>query len=319
MSSRWAEAWWPHFARDAEPFVFVVRDGDEIVGLAPLVLRHRGGFRILEPAGMEPGDYWDVLAAPEHREAVAAAFAHALREHAGEWDAWILRCLPADSPVEAALDAAGLRSLLRPRIQSPAIALPGSFDEYLASLSGSHRQNLRRHLRRLDDGEVTLRELTDPGELPDAIERWSRLRARQWQAAGRPINPQHLTARFAGFLGDATKGMLPVGLAQFWEFERDGQVVGSYVNFADRRDYHWYLGGFDPDHHSLGLGKIAIGHGIRTSIAAGRRRYDFGRGAEPYKYWYGATDDLLAARVVGHGRTRSRAALAAARLMLRRR
>jgi CelD/BcsL family acetyltransferase involved in cellulose biosynthesis len=89
-------------------------------------------------------------------------------------------------------------------------------------------------------------------------------------------------------------------------------VIGAYLNFFDAEAYNWYLGGFDPAHAALGLGKIAIGHGIRTSIEAGRRRYDFGRGAEDYKYWYGAEDRLLAARVVGSRRLRSRGALRAA-------
>jgi CelD/BcsL family acetyltransferase involved in cellulose biosynthesis len=66
----------------------------------------------------------------------------------------------------------------------------------------------------------------------------------------------------------------------------------------------------------LGLGKIAIGHGIRTSIEAGRARYDFGRGAEPYKYWYGAVDRPLAARVVASERPRSLVAVAGARAAL---
>jgi CelD/BcsL family acetyltransferase involved in cellulose biosynthesis len=319
MSAVWARSWWPHFAAGAEPFVMVVSDGDEIVGLAPLVRRRRGGFRILEPVGMEPGDYWDLLAAPGRREAVADAFARGLLEHAGQWDAWILRCTPADSPVEAALDRAGLSAVLRPRIQAPVLALPDTFDAYLAGLSSSHRQNLRRHLRRLDSGEVALREVTDVAELPAAIDRWQVLRAKQWSAARRPINPTHMTPHFAEFMRDVTEALVPHGLAQVWEFEREGSVVGAYVNFADEHAYHWYLGGFDPEHARLGLGKIAIGHGIRTSIEAGRSVYDFGRGAEAYKYWYGARDKLLAARVVGHAAMRSRAALRGAQALLRRR
>jgi CelD/BcsL family acetyltransferase involved in cellulose biosynthesis len=222
MSPGWVRAWWPHFGQDAEPFAFVLRDGDEVVGLAPLVRRRRAGFRILEPAGMEPGDYWDVLAAPGRREEVAHAFAGALWEHRDEWDAWILRCLPADSPVEAALDAAGLRALLRPRIPAPVLALPDDFDAYLAGLTSSRRQNLRRHLRRLDAGDVTLREVTDPAALPEAVERWRVLRARQWEAAGRRINRAHVTRRFSHFVRDAVDELLPGGLAQLWEFEQAG-------------------------------------------------------------------------------------------------
>jgi CelD/BcsL family acetyltransferase involved in cellulose biosynthesis len=313
MSPGWASAWWPHYAQGAQPLLVCVREQGRLVGLAPLVIRRKGPVRVMEPVGMEPGDYWDVLALPERREQVAGEVARALREHARRWDAWILRCPPPESPIVGALRAAGLRSLVRPPIPAPAIALPGDFEAYLASLSSSHRQNLRKHLRRLDNGEVELREVTDPAELPAALARWQDFRRRQWDSAGKEINPEHLSPRFHDFVLDCVRALIPSGRALVWEFLRDGDVVGTYVNFADELAFYWYLGGFDPAVTKLGLGKIAIGHGIRTSIEAGRARYDFGRGAEPYKYWYGAVDRPLAAQVVSSGRPRGIAAVAGAR------
>lgn len=313
MSPAWAAAWWPHYGAGARPLVVTVHHGARLIGLAPLVVRRRGPLRVLEPVGMEPGDYWDLLAVPERRAEAAGEVARALREHAGEWDAWILRCVPPGSPVVPALDRAGLRSLVRPPIAAPAIELPDTFDAYLASLPSGHRQNLRRHLRRLDEGEVRLIEVTDLEELPAALGRWQDFRRRQWEHAGREINPEHVSARFHDFMLDAVRALVPQGRALVWEFEREGRIVGTYVNLADELAFYWYLGGFDPEVTKLGLGKIAIGHGIRTSIEAGRARYDFARGAEPYKYWYGAVDRPLAARVVGSGRPRSRAALTVAR------
>ena len=313
MAPGWARPWFAHFGGGAEPFVVVVRDGGVPIGLAPLVRRRKGPLRVLEPVGMDPGDYWDVLARPGRAREVAGAAAALLAERAGDWDAWILRCPPPESPVVPALRASPLRSLVRPAIPAPAIELPGDVDAYLASLSSSHRQNLRKHLRRLDRGEVELDDVTDPARLPELVERWQAFRRRQWEAAGKEINPAHLHPRFAAFMLDCLRELLPAGLASAWEFRVDGRVVGTYLNLADATAYHWYLGGFDPAVTKLGLGKIAIGHGIRTSIEAGRARYDFGRGAEPYKYWYGAVDRPLAARVVASERPRSLLAVAGAR------
>ena len=57
------------------------------------------------------------------------------------------------------------------------------------------------------------------------------------------------------------------GIYLFYENAGDiNWVVGSFINFADDVAYFWYLGGFEPDATSLGLGKIAIGHGIRTKL-----------------------------------------------------
>lgn len=316
-SAGWARAWWAAWEPDAEPFTIVARDDHEVVGIAALVRRRKGPLRILEPVGMDPGDYWDVLAAPGRREEVAGAVAGALREHRRHWDAWILRCTPPASPLPAALD--GLPALRRAPIPAPAIALPDDFEAYLASMSSSHRSNLRKHLRRLDSGDVVLEEITDPARIGPAVERWQGFREAQWAAQGKDINPVHLSPRFAAFMAAVLGELLPSGRALLWEFSVAGRVVGTYVNFADDDAFYWYLGGFDPSVVKLGLGKIAIGHGIRTSIAAGRGRYDFGRGAEPYKYWYDAVDRPLEARVVGSGTLRSRVALAGARGVLSRR
>lgn len=312
MSAGWARAWWPHWADGARPFVLMVRDGRETVAMAPLVVRLKGPLRVLEPVGMDPGDYWDVLAAPGYRDAASTAVAGALRANGGRWDAWILRCPPPDSPVVAALDATGLPALVRPPIAAPAIELPDTFDAYLKSMSSSRRQNLRKHLRRLDNGEVELVEVSDVAALPAVVERWQDFRRRQWAAAGKDINPEHLSPRFAAFMLACLRQLVPLGTAVVWEFRRAGEIIATYLNFADDEAFYWYLGGFDPEHNRLGIGKIAIGHGIRTSIEAGRARYDFARGDEPYKYWYGAVDRPLAARVVASGGARGRLALLAA-------
>ena len=86
--------------------------------------------------------------------------------------------------------------------------------------------------------------------------------------------------------------LVPAGRAQVWEFVRHEEVVGSFINFCDSRAFYQYLGGYAPEHRRLAIGKTATALGIRSSIEAGRSCYDFLRGNEPYKYWYGAFDRL---------------------------
>ena len=51
-----------------------------------------------------------------------------------------------------------------------------------------------------------------------------------------------------------------------------------------------YLGGFDPACCFESPGTLLIGHLIEQAIAAGVREIDFLRGAEAYKYAWGARD-----------------------------
>jgi CelD/BcsL family acetyltransferase involved in cellulose biosynthesis len=319
VSPGWARAWIRHWAPDARPWLLRVRDDQQVVALAPLVKGRRGPARMLKMLGKEPGDYWDILARPNVREPALKAVAAELVRRRHEWDGFVVSCLAPDSGFVPALAEAGLRVLERPAVPCPGIALPSTFDAYLGTLPGGHRSNLRRHLRRLDDGEVELREVRDPAELPRTIADWQDLRTRQWRAFGKSLTAEHASQRFYDFMLEALGDLVPAGRALVSEFRSAGRVVGVYVNLIDSHTFYWYLGGFDPAVAKLGVGKIAIGESIRSSIEQGRRYYDFTRGAEAYKYWYGAVDRQVPSLVVGNSAGRSRAAVTAARIISARR
>jgi CelD/BcsL family acetyltransferase involved in cellulose biosynthesis len=310
-SAEWARAWWPHWAGAGAPFIVTVRDGDRLVGLAPLVLARRGPFRALTELGRPPGNYWDMLSEPRTRAAVGA---HAMREvqaHSSTWHALLLGGVRAGSATERAVLASGLRLRRRPSTPYPGIELPGTFAEYLAGLPRKRRKDLRRHMRRLEDGRLALRDIKEPTELRVAIDRWQEIRVRWWQHRDKDIDPEHASTRFRDFMRDLVALMVPRGLAQVWELSHDGEVVGVEVNLVDSRTYYSWMGAYDPAVSHLGLGKLAIGESIRQSIAAGREYYDLMVGDEDYKYWYGATDRHCRWTMAGSRRPLSRIALAA--------
>jgi CelD/BcsL family acetyltransferase involved in cellulose biosynthesis len=310
-SAGWARAWWPHWSGGSQPWIVTVRDGDMLVGLAPLVLARRRPFRVLTELGRPPGNYWNAVALPGARKEVSAAVAGAVRERSGEWHALLIGGLPLGSELEAALRTAGLRVRRRRPTPYPGMELPGSFEEYLQSLPRKRRKDLRRHMRRLEDGRLVLRDVTAPAELRAAIDRWQKIRVRWWESRRKDMDPEHASARFRDFMGDLVVALVPAGLAQVWELEHDGEVVGVEVNLMDARHYYSWMGAYAPEVAHLGLGKLAIGESIRASIEAGRSYYDMMVGDEEYKYWYGATDRYCRWMMVGNGRPGSRAAFAA--------
>src|SRR3954447_18808604 len=177
QSPAWARAWWRHWGAGSRPWSLIVRDGGSVVGLAPLRRRRIMGVRMLRVTE-EPGDYWDVLAAPDHRAAVEEALGDALRRRAREWDALVVARLRAGSSTAAALQRAGLRVAHHSTTPCPGMALPATFDAYLATLPTNRRTNVRRRLRNLDGGELALRAVPVE-DLPAAVERWQALRLRQ--------------------------------------------------------------------------------------------------------------------------------------------
>jgi CelD/BcsL family acetyltransferase involved in cellulose biosynthesis len=307
-SPGWARAWWPHWAGSMRPWIVTVRDQGRLVGLAPLVLRRRGPFRVVAQLGRHPSNYWDVIADPKLREAVAHAVAEEIRRRSQEWDAVMLSALPQGAPIEDALMAQGFGIRRRAPVPYPGIELPASFEEYLSGLPRKRRKDLRRHLRRLDEDALECREIRENDELRRSIDRWQMLRVQWWKQRAKEMNPEHGSERFRAFMLDLVRLLVPAGLAVVWEFRRDGEVLGVEINLMDERCFYAWLDGYDPGAAHLGLGKIAVGEGIRSSIAAGRTYYDFMVGAEEYKYWYGARDRHCSWLMFTSGGWRSRAA-----------
>jgi CelD/BcsL family acetyltransferase involved in cellulose biosynthesis len=313
MAYEWARAWWRHYGAGAKAVVVTVRDGDALVGLAPLVIRRRGPIRQLSPLGKEPADYWDVLARDAVRAAVTELVVRELVRIDGEWDVLHLTGLPEASGTTAVVDRLLPRREPRPPFRCPGIELPESWDGFLASLPSKRRTDLRRRLRRLDEGELELRTPSGPDAIRGAIARWHEMRERQWAALDKELDPSHRAPVFRDFLAEMAVALVPVGLARVTEVYHAAEPAGVFVTMEDANTVYWYLGAFEPRLRSLAIGKMATAAAIRASIESGRRYFDFTVGDEAYKYDFGAVDRLMPYIVGGTDRLRSRAALVAIR------
>lgn len=313
-SFEWCWAWCRHWSEGSDPWVMIVRDGERIVGLAPFVLRKRGGMRLLRGMGAGVGNFWDVIAAPEERADVVGEVARALQQSSSEWDALFVDRLPEESSTEAAFIEVGLRLDRRTRWSSPRLALPDTFDEYLARLSKNRRSQIRRNLRPLDNGELTIRPVSDPSELGEAIATWQRFRVEWWSKRERQMNDEHGSERFLAFTQEAIAAMVSRGLAAVCEVRYREEILGVTIDFLDAHTFYYWLWGFDPRFEELRPGHTLIAHGIRWSIESGRRYYDFMIGDEPYKQDYAPEDRAVLSMTVGSDRAKSRAVLGMSRV-----
>jgi CelD/BcsL family acetyltransferase involved in cellulose biosynthesis len=313
-SFEWLAAWCRHWAAGGRPWILAVYDEQRLAGVAAFLLRRRGGLRFLNGLGVGVGNYWDVIAAPEDREQAVAAVAATLRQRSSEWDVFFMDKLPEDSATTTALRDAGLRLERQARMSSPRIELPDSFDAYLAGLSGKRRRHIRLSLRPIDDGQLTVRTVSDPDELQRAIERLQVLKSEWWQKRERRMDPEHGSARFLAFTSEVAVSMVPRELALVWEMRYRDDAIAIAINLLDDASSYGWLFGFDFRHDGLSPGNALVAYGIRWSIETGRRYFDFMLGDESYKYGYAPVDRGVLSATVGSDRPRSRAALGLSRL-----
>ena len=72
-----------------------------------------------------------------------------------------------------------------------------------------------------------------------------------------------------------------------------GRRIAAGIHFETPDGYLYYNAGVDPDARDLSPGVLMVYAYVQRALAAGKRRLDFLRGDEPYKYEWGAVDEPI--------------------------
>ena len=72
-----------------------------------------------------------------------------------------------------------------------------------------------------------------------------------------------------------------------------GRRIAAGVWFEDAEAWYLYNAGVDPEARELSPGVLLSALALQAAIGAGRRRFDYLRGDEPYKYEWGAVDEPI--------------------------
>jgi CelD/BcsL family acetyltransferase involved in cellulose biosynthesis len=96
------------------------------------------------------------------------------------------------------------------------------------------------------------------------------------------------------FHRDAARGLLQEGLLRMYTLSLGRHIAAGFYGYHAAGRTVFYLGGFDPAFASYSPGKLVVAHAIEDAIVRDRARtFDFLRGAEAYKYAWGAADEPL--------------------------
>jgi len=307
-------------------------DPDDLVAIVPLMHRHeveptdaatatalrRSGRQVslVEPdakavfmGASYHADYATLLASPADLPAVARAVVQSLAEqpdpeHGDQlWDVVDLRRLRADDASLPALedafrDAADTHQWQVVREEEdvcPVATLPadGDWEAYLASLDKKSRHEIRRKMRRAESSGPLEFRLVDP--TPEAVDVFIDLHQSRWGDEGLfPDTPGgERSRRFLHRLAELETAEGDGRQLQLGRMDADGRLVFATVGFDDGTTCYFYNAGMDPEARELSPGVTGTAAYLRDRLAAGRRRFDFLRGNESYKYEWGAVDEPI--------------------------
>ncbi len=282
QSPDWLLPWWRQFGT-AAPRCATLRGADDaLLGVLPL---YRLDGRLL-PIGAGPTDQSDALLAAEAPPDAAASLLRTALHGAELCD---LTELPSRAALLAAAAPPGWVAEDVAASPCPVLALGRSLE---VSVPARQRRKLRMARHRADRAGPRHAVRLPPEAGLAAL---ARLHGARWQARGQPDGVL-ADPRMTAFLAEAVPALAASGAACVDALHLGGACAA--VALVLRAPGRWllYLGGFDPARRFESPGTLLIGHLIEQAIAACVREIDFLRGAEAYKYAWGARDQCNTTR-----------------------
>jgi CelD/BcsL family acetyltransferase involved in cellulose biosynthesis len=283
VSWDWLHRWCENAGDGYQVRLLTFWDGLEMKGALPLMqVNHgitRGLMRELRFASdcvLFSPTYMDLVARPGAEGAcLAHAFGYLARDP--NWDRIELCRLRADSrnlPLMCrAASERGLRTEVRRYVESPVIALPKTFDEYLNGLSSHRRRRVRSERKRLiEDHAIHFVQCTDSNTIDALLERhftWKAERMRRlgkWTPYTDPV--------FRRFTRAVIHDFRENGWLRVWYLEAQREPVAiAFLYVANSTCYH-KTDSFDERWGKRHVIDVLQGYCIESAIAEKLQVFD---------------------------------------------
>ncbi len=278
MLPEWMQTWWQVFGEGFKPYIHIVKDSDKTIGISPLMIKDNTVYLV---GSVDVCDYVDFVVVPgSEREFFSALLDNLKKNGIKNLD---LKHVRPDSTVTKSLIPLAESRQYKVASEQEAVSfqmdLPPSFEEYLQTLSAKQRHEVRRKLRRLnEEGKIEYRFIEAGSELPAALDTFFKMftESREDKAA-------FLTERMKSYFRLLVDNMRKIDLLKLGVLELDGKPVAEIMCFDYNDCIYLYNSGYDPQYVSLSVGLLSKVFAIEDSIAKGKKRFDFLKGAETYK------------------------------------
>ena len=284
VTPQWQRTWWDSFGQASQLRLLSVRSNDTLLGIAPL-RETAGALHFIGDTDL--CDYNDFLVRRGSEEAFYPALLDYFDGQASQVE---LRSVPESSPTLRHLppqaDRYGYTVAVEQEDVAPIASLPGTWDDFVASLGKKDRHELRRKLRRLNAaGSFTQHVCQDPGAIADGMADFFRL-----HRGSRPDKKRFMNAERERFFTKVAVELGARGQVKLAFLELNETRVASCIYFDYTGSYLLYNSGYDPAYSNLSVGLLNKALAIKQAIEAGKCSFDFLRGDERYKYDLGGKD-----------------------------
>jgi CelD/BcsL family acetyltransferase involved in cellulose biosynthesis len=304
----WLATWWKHY-RQPHWDLFVVtacEEDGELVGLLPLYLSksllHGRVLRFLG-SGEVCSDYLTLLTAEGLQHEVTAQVANWLTDEGQpDWDSLELVGVDqGDVTINLLAELLGFRGFgvhYRAGENCWRIKLPSTWADYLASLSKSRRERVRKLQRRsFDSGRVVSGILENPEEFDFYFNRLVELHQKRRNSLGDA--GCFASQEFKSFHRDVMRQMLSLGILRLLWTNLDGVPAAIEYAIKGGDTVYFYQSGIEPRLSKQNAGWLSTIGSIQASIEEGFQYFDFMRGDEAYKTsWNAVVRPAMEVRII---------------------
>lgn len=284
QSPAWLLPWWREIGA-GELRVLLARRAGRLVGLLPMYLQHGSGK--LLPLGIAISDYLDGLFEEDDAPTVADAMLQRLDDRR-DWQRCELHPLPKGSPLLEARPPPGCGDEVVGFEPCLAVEIPAGARELGDILPPKIRANIRYFRRRAEQAGRVAFETATALTFTEVLDALFRLHDARWHQLEQPgVLADPAIRRFHRA---AAPLLLSSGLLRLHALRLDQRIIAAMYAFHAQGRAYVYLSGFDPEFAALSPGTLIFGHGIAQAIGEGAREFDFLRGRERYKYFWGARE-----------------------------
>ena len=300
-SHAWTCAWWEAFGAANQLHVLVWRENDKICGLAPLMIsRERRSGLSVRRLGTLYNTHVQRTSFPVH-EKLREEFLRRLWQHvvsiASTWDVLELSPFHRASPVLALVENSSAHSghscTYWTEGQSPFLAITGSWDEYLKTLSKNRRSNFTRQFKKLSEqGAVTLELVTGGDKLEGALQEGCRIEAMGWKGGeGTAINSNPVLAAFYSSL--AARSAATDGVRLYF-LCMDGRRISFQYCLETNNNLYLLKPGYDTDFAPYSPSQLLLWKVLESAYTRGVREYDLLGDADDWKLvWAQKTREVV--------------------------
>lgn len=312
LTHEWLTTWWDVFGENRELFILLVREGKNLIGIAPLLKRRVSSFGLgvtrleflasgEDEADEICSDYLDFICERgRENDAIESIFRY-LDEAKNEWDELLLKEIIGTSPSIELMRAHGEKAGMKCEVSSIGeavyIPLEEGWEHLEKNIPRRMRHQLRQDERKAQANDYIIEITEHKANFEEAFAHFVRLHQNLWQERGFPgVFASDIFTQFHKKLADK---LLPQGRLRLYILYSGTQALAALYIFVYAHKAYYYQSGFNYKSTFQSPGTLLQAKAIRHSIETGLREWDFLK-AQPgdYKYrWSKQAHPLVEIRI----------------------